>query len=336
MYRDGKQIITSEVHNFVLNNAALGDMISSLPAIAFARQRYSSQLKLNVWLPTWHHELVAHLLKPYGEFNILDLMKFPAKADERKLANIGPVSYNAALFDTHTRCRVSMIDYAFNFLINARPEDMKQRSYLTAASLGPRTIELFNGAAGYVVFPVGATSDNKLFRASVMGPIMQWCQDNGYATVLTGTKTSHTHTQVDGVLKPIVLRDQVELLPPKLVADSIDMREKTTLLELRDVLGYAAAVVGVDGGTLHLAGTTDVPMVFASGTTLPKHRYIPRHGDPSHKIRYVGVKNLECYGCQSNWPLTTWHFTQCVYQDNKCMSMLDPADFIAGLKELGL
>jgi ADP-heptose:LPS heptosyltransferase len=102
------------------------------------------------------------------------------------------------------------------------------------------------------------------------------------------------------------------------------------------VLGHAAAVVGVDGGTLHLAGTTDVPIVFASGTTLPKHRYIPRHGDHTYRARYIGPRDLECYGCQSNWPMTTLHFTQCVYGDVACMTKLHPDDFINGLKELGL
>lgn len=331
MYRDGKQILTSDVHNFCLNHAALGDMISSLPALAFARRRYVSDLKLRVWLPVWHHELVAHLLAPYGEFEIRDLMTFPAKWEERKLADIGPVSYNAALHDQHTRCRVHMVDYAFNFLINARPESMLERSYTTEAPLGPRVLE-----DDYVVFPVGATSDNKLFRASVMGPVMRWCQSNGYRVVVTGTKTSHTHTKVDGALKPIVLRDQADLLPSDVVPGIIDMREKTTLLELRDLLGHAAAVVGVDGGTLHLAGTTDVNLIFASGTTLPKHRFIARKGNPSHKIRYVGPRDLECAGCQSNWPLTTWHFTKCAYGDDKCMEQLHSDDFIAGLRELGL
>lgn len=331
MYRDGKQILTSDVHNFCLNHAALGDMISSLPALAFARRRYVSDLKMRVWLPVWHHELVAHLLAPYGEFEIRDLMTFPAKWEERKLADIGPVSYNAALHDQHTRCRVHMVDYAFNFLINARPESMLERSYTTEAPLGPRVLE-----DNYVVFPVGATSDNKLFRASVMGPIMRWCQSNGYRVVVTGTKTSHTHTKVDGALKPIVLRDQADLLPPDVVPGIIDMREKTTLLELRDLLGHAAAVVGVDGGTLHLAGTTDTNLIFMSGTTAPRHRYIARKGNPSHKIRYVGPRDLECAHCQSNMPLTTWHFTKCVYGDNLCMERLSPEDVVAGLKELGL
>jgi ADP-heptose:LPS heptosyltransferase len=343
MYRDRKQILSTEIHNFVLNHAALGDMLTSLPAIVYARQFYTPDLKLRVWLPAWHMDLVAHLLAPYGEFELRDFATFPRKFDDRKQADLGPISYNAAIFDQHTRCRVHMVDYAFNFLLNARPESMEQRSYVTKAPLGPRPyLPWTDGSAGpwhaqaYVVFPVGATSDNKLFRASVMGPIMQWCLDRGYRVVIVGTKTSHTHTKVDGELKAVTIREQTDLLPPGVFKHCVDMRERTTLLELRDVLGHAAAVVGVDGGTMHLAGTTDVPIIFASGTTLPKHRYIARHGSHTYKIRYVGPRNLECYGCQSNWPLTTLHFTKCVYGDNACMEQLHPDDFINGLRELGL
>lgn len=337
MYRDRKQIISHEIHNFVINHAALGDMISSLPAIVFARQFYGPGMKMRVWVPPWQMELVDHLLKPYGEVEVADFMKLPLKHLDRAEQFKGqPFSYNAPVYDQHTRCRVHMVDFAFNFLLNARPETMEQRSYPTKAPLISDPVGERHAPGSYVVFPVGATSDNKLFRASVYGPIMQWCIDSGYTPVIVGTKTSHTHTQVDGQLKPVVIREQTELLSPDVFKRCIDLREKTTLLELRDVLGHAAAVVGVDGGTMHLAGTTDVPIIFASGTTLPKHRYIPRHGSHTFRARYVGPRDLECYGCQSNWPLTTLHFTKCVYGDNACMDKLHPDDFINGLKELGL
>jgi ADP-heptose:LPS heptosyltransferase len=335
MYRDGKQVVSEDEHNFVLNHGALGDIITSLPPIAFARQMYPT-MRFKVWVPPWQTDLLKHVLAPYGEFEFLDVTKFPKTRTERIAMDMAPLSLNTAVNSTHTRCRVHMVDYAYNFLINAQPESMEQRSYLTKAPLGPKRLDLFDTASGYVVFPVGATSNNKLFRASVMGPVMQWCLDNDYAVVIVGTKTSHTATEVDGEMKPIVIREQTDLLPVDVFKRCIDMREKTTLLELRDLLGHASAVVGVDGGTLHLAGTTDVPIVFASGTTLPKHRYIARHGDPHFRVRYVGPRDLECYGCQSNWPLLTIHFTECVYGDNACMGLLHPDDFTNGLKELGL
>jgi ADP-heptose:LPS heptosyltransferase len=294
---------------------------------------YAGSMKLRVWVPEWQMELVQHLLKPYGEIEVVDLQKFPFKHADRKEKLPGePITYNTAQFDTHTRCRVHMVDYAFNFLLNARPESMEERSYPTAAPLGANIWPY----SKYIVFPVGATSDNKLFRASVMEPILCWCLEHEYRPVIVGTKTSHTHTKVDGMLKPIVMREQTQMIAPEVLERCLDWREKTTLLQLRDVLGHAAAVVGVDGGTLHLAGTTDVPIVFASGTTLPKHRYIPRHGSHTFRARYVGPRDLECYGCQSNWPLTILHFTQCAYGDNACMEKLHPEDFINGLKELGL
>lgn len=336
MYRDGCQIITSDIHNFVLNHGALGDVMCSLPPLAFARQFFSEELKLRIWCAPWQTELLQHLLAPYGKFEFADLTTLPPSRAEREKLDIGPVSLNTAVSSTHTRCRVHMVDYAYNFLINAQPESMEQRSYLTAAPLGPTPIELYDGAAGYVVFPVGATSDNKLFRASVMEPVMRWCLSRNYALVIVGTKTSHTQTEIDGELKPLVIREQSSLLAPDVFKQIIDMREKTTLLELRNLLGHAAAVVGVDGGTIHLAGTTDVPIIYAMGPALPKHRYIPRHGNPNYRIRYVVPRNLECAGCQANWPLVGLHFTECVYDDNLCMERLHPDDFINGLKELGL
>jgi ADP-heptose:LPS heptosyltransferase len=304
-----------------------------LPAIVFARQFFADELRLKVWAPPWQLDLIAHLLAPYGKFEFASVIDFPKESALRKDWVGGPISLNTAVHSSHTRCRVHMVDYAFNFLINAQPEDMLQRSYPTLAPLGPQSIDAEDG---YVVFPVGATSDNKLFRASVMGPVMKWCLEAGYKVVIVGTKTSHTQTEIDGEMRPIVIREQTKMLPPEIFAQCIDMREKTTLLELRDILGHAEAVVGTDGGTLHLAGTTDTNIIYALGTTLPKHRYIPRLGSPEHKIRYVGPRDLECTGCQSNWPLVGLHFTECVYGDSLCMEKLHPQDFIDGLKELGL
>ena len=332
MYRDNIQLVTDTRINFVLNHGALGDVITSLPALVVARQRHSPEVKMKVWGPVWQKELLAHLLAPYGEFEILNFADFPMKKAQREELDIGPVALNQMPFNTHTRNRVHLVDYAFGCLLDARPESMAERNYPTAAPLGPRVV----GMEKYIVFPVGATSDNKLFRASVMAPIMQWALDNGYLPVIVGTKTSHTQAEAQGVLTPIVIREETDKLPPGLLEECCDYREQTTLLQLRDLCGHADAVVGVDGGTLHLAGTTDTNIIYASGTTLPKHRYIARHADPSYKIRYVGPRDLECTGCQSNWRMSRQDFRFCAYNDNLCMERLHPDDFINGLKELGL
>lgn len=329
MYRNNQQVLTSQKHGFILNHGALGDVICSLPAIIHGR-RSAPSMTLNVYCPHWQVDLLKHLLAPYGEFNVLPLNDETLAKEARDPDQQN--SMNAPVKNTHTRNRVHMVDFAFNYLLDARPENMSQRCYPTLAPLGQPVIP-----GNYVVFPVGATSDNKLFRASVMTPILQWVIDKGYSAVLVGTKVTHTHAEMGGgLLEKLTIRDQADMVPKALIDKCIDMREKTTLLELRDILGYAKAVVGVDGGTLHLAGTTDTNIVYAMGTTLPKHRYIARLGDPNHKIRYVIPRELECVGCQSNWQMTRWDFRNCPYGDNKCMEQLHPEDFTNGLKELGL
>lgn len=330
MYRDGKMIGDGLPMNFVLNHGALGDVICSLPAIIAGRKADPFSV-IRVWGPSWQHELLEHLLKPYGEFEIRNFEDFPKTKAERENSSLGHTALNQMPFNTHTRNRVHMIDYAFGCLLDARPENMAERSYPTAAPLGKRRFD-----ESYVVFPIGATSENKLFRASVMAPIIDWVDAQGYFPVLVGTKTSHTKADAGGVLTPIVVIDEVDKLPDITRSKCVDLRERTTLLELRDILGGAEAVVGVDGGTLHLAGTTDTNIIYASGTTLPKHRFIARNGDPSYKIRYVGPRDLECAGCQSKWRMSRQDFRFCAYGDNLCMERLHPDDFINGLKELGL
>lgn len=334
MYRDNKQLVTHSEHRFILNHGALGDMITSLPAIIHARLAVpASAMKMVVYSQAVQMPLIAHLLKPYGEFEVRDFAEVPLGAEARRLSNWSngaATSMNAPPYDTHTRNRVHMVDFAFNYLIDSRCETMAQRSYPTLAPIGSRAID-----GKYVVFPVGATSDNKLFRASVMTPVLEWCLGEGYRPVLVGTK--HTNTKAkgpDGRLQTLVIREQTDLVPKAVFDACLDMRESTTLLDLRSILGHADAVVGVDGGTLHLAGTTDTNIVYAMGTTHPRHRYIARLGDHTHKIRYVVPRDLECAGCQSNWELTRLDFRFCAYGDNKCMEHLHPQDFIDGLKEL--
>lgn len=331
MYRDNLELGTADSHNFVLGHGALGDVITSLPAIVHARTTHHAGLQMTVWCPPWQMELIETLLRPYGDFAIRSVSDVPKTREEREAIG-GQWSMNSMVGNTHTRNRVHMVDYAFNCLIDARPESMLQRSYPCQAS-----IEYLKGYANAVVIPVGATSDNKILRASVMVPLVEYLLQCGYQVVIVGTKVSHTHAELGGGgTEKIVIRDEVDRFPHGLLDRCVDLRERTTLIELRNILGSAKAVVGVDGGTLHLAGTTNTNIVYAMGTTVPEHRFIARNGDAHQRIRYVMPHDLECAGCQSRWTLTSHDFRFCAYNDNKCMDSFHVEDFINALKELGL
>lgn len=335
MQRNGQEVVTTDRHSFVLNHGALGDVICSLPAIIKARQDHP-RMAMKVWCPPWQMELVGHLLAPYGEFEIADFREFPLKWEDRKGSDIGPVSLNSVRGNQFTRNRIHMVNYAFNVLTDSQPESLLEASYPTAA---PDTGFRLATPSQYIVFPVGATSGNKLFKAAGMAPIIDWVIEQGYTPVLVGTKTSHTHSEsANSELTPLTIVDEADKLPALVEHYDrvVDLREQTTLLQLRDLCGFAAAVVGMDGGTLHLAGTTDTNIVYGMTTTVPKHRFIARHGDPNYKIRYVIPRDLECAGCQSTTTMTSWDFRNCAFGDNKCVDQMHPEDFINALKELGL
>jgi len=96
-------------------------------------------------------------------------------------------------------------------------------------------------------------------------------------------------------------------------------------------------VVGIDGGLLHLAGTTAVPIVYGMTHVEPRCRPIVRGGQRNWNVVHVTPRNLGCSGCQSNWTLMFRHdFRFCLYKDYACTSALHAEDFINGLTALGL
>jgi hypothetical protein len=333
MFRDGTSLRTTDCHNFVLNHGALGDMITSLPPLIYARRLTNSALKLKVWVAVWQVELVTHLLAPYGEFEVLDIAGFPLERLKRgdmgeKWAG-GQVSMNCAAFNHETRNRRHMVDFAFGTLIDSAPDNMNDRNYPVMAPLGPRTID-----GDYIVIPVNATSETTMFRAKVMRPIIEWALGAGYKVVLLGTKVSKVQVVGANGPRPIKVLSEDYILPISLIEQCTDLREQTTLLQARDICGYSKGVVGVDGGTIHLAGTTMCPIVYGVTRVRPEHRFVARLGSPHFNIRYVAPRELECAGCQSRWVLTHWSFDECAYGDNKCTYQLHHDDFINSLKEL--
>ena len=163
-----------------------------------------------------------------------------------------------------------------------------------------------------------------------MGPFLHWLLGQGIRPVLTGKRGRTSVVMLQkGKATPLVIHDKVDELDPALLEQCLDMRDRTNLLELRDLCGHASLVAGIDGGTLHLAGTTDAPIVYACTRVDPRHRSITRHGERNWNVVNVVPRDLECAGCQSNWTLMFGHdFATCAYQDPACTTQLHPDDFV--------
>jgi ADP-heptose:LPS heptosyltransferase len=96
------------------------------------------------------------------------------------------------------------------------------------------------------------------------------------------------------------------------------------LAELRALIGRASLYVGGDSGPLHVAGTTDVPVVGLYGPTLPVRSQPWRSASFINEIAEVGP--LPCRPCDQR---------RCEPGDFRCLSGISP-ELVAQLAERAL
>ncbi len=94
----------------------------------------------------------------------------------------------------------------------------------------------------------------------------------------------------------------------------LDIAGDFNLRELRALVERVALFVGGDSGPLHVAGTTDVPIVALFGPTLPERSGPWR--DPELVTELVDVGELPCRPCDQR---------RCVPGDFRCLTGLSPA-----------
>jgi heptosyltransferase-1 len=95
------------------------------------------------------------------------------------------------------------------------------------------------------------------------------------------------------------------------------------LSELRVLMARAALYIGGDSGPLHIAGTTDVPIVALFGPTLPE-RSVPWRAATDRAIA-VDAGPLPCRPC---------HQRQCVPGDFRCLTGVHPGAVLAAAERL--
>lgn len=326
MYRNGTTVRTEDHVHFLMTHAALGDLITSLPAIIYARRITSLDLGFTLWIPEHQMDLVKHLVEGPG-IQIKPLHTFDVKTHTR--AEAGPAVQNCGLQNTVTRNKMDMVTFGFVTMLDTIPRTVADMNYPHWAPLtAPASIK-----GGYVVISSGATSDNKIFHPRIMAEVITGLKVRGYKVIIVGKST--THVKAAGETKVLHVRDTFERMPQGVQDLCIDMRDKTTIMEARDLIGHAAAIIGVDGGMLHLAGTTNTPIVYGITSVDPDDRGITRHDKFNWKVRHTWPKDLECAGCQSHWVLVfKQDFRECAYEDNKCVEELKSKDMLDAFDSL--
>jgi len=182
----------------------------------------------------------------------------------------------------------------------------------------------YTGRTNYAVVCTGYTSAVREFRPSLINEIVDDLLKRGLTPVFLGKKDYY-----DGVEKY-----SIKYGSGVCYKKGIDLRDQTTILEAFKVINGAALVVGVDNGLMHIAYTTDTPVVGGFTTVSPNIR-IPF----AAKVLTIAPEG-DCKFCQSDWHPMYWtekegntythkshDFLNCFHGDLQCVKNLQFKDF---------
>jgi ADP-heptose:LPS heptosyltransferase len=224
-------------------------------------------------------------------------------------------------FPQHTSLKTHLISHAFHTICDMEiPADIRELNY---PRLQPAQIDLKKFSfldSPYVVLAPMFTSRTRALDPALTSELLKHVRSKGLKSVYLGSLVIPT-----GRTKSSAILTASKRLPKP----DYDLVNQTSLLEAAALMGQAKAVIGIDNGLLHLAATTDVPIIAGFTNVRPELRTPIRRSTLGWRYFAIGPSpELACRYCQSAWHFVQgWRFTQCFYDDFKCTKSLDPKIF---------
>lgn len=298
---------------YCLNSAAVGDLIASVPSIKYAIDNFHKKSEYFVGI----HEHFKPLFPFVPENRFLEVkVDYDKTFAVRHLNMLGVGGMNCKL----TPSRLKLTEYASIGLLGRVLPDY-QTKYIPLPKVD---ISHFGVDFSKAVIIITTFRDKqRSILETELVKIAEYVQSKGLIPVYVGK------TGAISIWKKHLA--QTDFVYPGF---GVDLMNKTSLLELASIMGQSKAVVGMDSGPIHLAFTTDVPVVCGFTTVAPELR-IPYRG--LAKTEAV-VPGITCSFCESNWALNTWNFNNCPRKMElaECVTKMSADKFINALNKLGI
>lgn len=165
----------------------------------------------------------------------------------------------------------------------------------------------------YAVVTTGQTTPSRHVRPEYWNYVIEHVRAQGLTPVFLGKRVTET-----GNLRNIHTEYARELR----LDLGVNLLDQTSLFEAAAIMSRAAYVVGHDNGLLHLAGCTEVPIVFGYNLASPEHRKPIRTVGQTYDVALTH-EELPCTFCQSRTNFVIgFNFRSCFYGDLRCMELL--------------
>jgi hypothetical protein len=319
-YREGTQIAKTKVA-LVFNAGGIGDYIHWVGAVKYAIDS-NPHIHGHILAPPYFYDLAELWLEGYSErFKVIPFDSLESNPYLMDRAAIVPDNRQLA-----NACGFHLTELGFIYFTQ------KKKVIVEYAEI-PRIegdevpISRFNLPKDYVVIPTEATAENRMLPVDTLNLLTGHLILRGYTPVFLGkrdlapdyTAKSATGIRLKGVL---------------------DLREKTSLREAAVIMSGAKFVLGMDGGLLHLASCSAVPVIFIFTTVHPDFR-IPQRRPGAETVIVTPPKELHCRFCNTGDPsgaamsyVIGHDFKNCLYTDNLCTKLIDAKTLIPVIDRL--
>lgn len=301
--------------NFLFDLGGLGDNIARLPAMKYVLDVHK-QVDEIIWVPDYFYPLAKNMI-PEANWK-----KFSEGENEYEKDLPGRTTSSRAI----TNLKIHMTDHGFMTLAHEVPS-VEYRNYLKL-NTNPISIKKFDLPEKYVVVPVGYTAPIREFLPEYVNKIVEYIRYKGYQVVFLGNRDTRTGIEADNIRGNFSQEIDYKA--------GIDLINKTSLLEAGKIISKAKCIVGLDNGLLHLAGCTDIPIVYGFTSVKPEHRLPYRHNEMGWNCYVVVPPDSEPEKfCQSIWDFCFEHdFKFSYYKNDSLIRSVTPELYIEQLEKI--
>jgi len=318
-----KNVTRHKSHCFILNVEALGDVISTLPAMKYAAEKIFTDGRYYIMMHKQHRELFSFI----PEKNVFYFGK------EKHLTDLPVIVYmydaipeNVPLSAFLSPLHMSLTDYSSVKLLGMLLPD-GNRDY-PKLELDSVDVGKFNLPKRYVCILPTILHKNRGLPKKEVYRISYHLIKHGITPVFLGKNTTITDT---------FNRASYSSSSPEAKEGMIDLIDKTSLMEAAKVMAGAECVVGLDTGLIHLAACTDVKIICGYTTVEPSLRLPSRHGELGWNITPITPKPKQCKFCASSWFVDDLNFNECNNSKQfECLEEMTADNFIEAMAAFGI
>ena len=314
-----REVLTLDPFGFIINSIAMGDVLACAPVVKYMADRFYTD-------PSLYRVVAKKAFRSF--FPFVPDSSFNDFDEKGNFWNI-PENWAVGVLNRkndhrmvrNTPKKLQLSQYAGLMMC----DELIPLEHLNYIPLEPVDISKFKFDFSNSVIIVSTFRDHtRTLPSEYILEIAKRLNNKGVTPVFVGkTDPSHDVEEKESA-KP---KSQ---LPDDASEYGLDLRNRTNLNELATIMSKAKAVIGVDSGPIHLAGTTSTPIICGYTSVSAELRIPVRKEGKTYAI----VPDLECINCESRWRSNYWNFENCHKGTLACVNELTPNKYIEILETL--